>query len=135
MFLLQIYIGKKKKKKGCIQNIWEAYIIVHGTVPVPSGLEWGVWAESPHLLLDWFVVGNHKFGILQLVHKHKIFIKSSIITASPQALDSSSVRELFPQVCVGFLDMLDTQEIPLLVTFSAWIWSQQGVVVNLQHSS
>ena len=35
-----------------VQNIWEAYIIVHGTILVPSGLEWGVLAQSPHLFLD-----------------------------------------------------------------------------------
>lgn len=38
-------------EKKNVQNIWEAYIIVDGTILVPSVLEWGVLTESPHLFL------------------------------------------------------------------------------------
>lgn len=60
-------------------------------------------AELPRLS----VTGILKFEIPQLVRKHKNLYLLYIITAPPppQALDSSSVRELFPQVYVSFLDM------------------------------
>lgn len=60
-------------------------------------------AELPHL----FVTDNQKSEIPQLVRKHKIFINDTLLQppSPPQALDSSSVRELFPQVYVSFLDM------------------------------
>lgn len=45
-------VSATNKQKKNIENVWEAYVIVHGTILVPSGLEWGVLAESPHLSLD-----------------------------------------------------------------------------------
>lgn len=67
MFLTQI------PKKKSVQNVWKVYVVLQGTILVPSGL------ELSHLS----VTGNQKFEIPHLVRKHKSFIKDTLLQPLP----------------------------------------------------